>query len=99
MIAVIDTTDTSIDWSARGKERITQNIKNLLTTMRYEIAYDRTLGIDPSIIDKPLPQATALYTAEIYRVIADYEPRAKVREVKITTDGEGNMQAKVVIEL
>lgn len=99
MIATINTSDSAINWTARDKERVVQNIKNLLSTRRYEIAYDRTLGIDPSIIDKPITQAQPLYVAEIYRIITDYEPRARIRSVTVTADAEGNMQVEVVIEL
>ncbi len=98
---IIDTTDTTpLDWNAADNDRILQNIKNLMRTCRYSVGYDRTRGIDPSIVDRPLNEAAMLYTAEIYRVIELYEPRVTVEKVKFTeVDDEGNMQFQVVIEI
>jgi len=101
MIIEIDTSKpVQLNWDASGIERIAQNVRNLISTWRYEVAYNRTLGIDTSILDKPADVAAALYIAEIYRLISDYEPRATVKEVQITgINDEGNMQFRVVIEV
>jgi len=89
-----------LDFSAKGDERVLQNIRNLINTFRYEIAYNRTIGIDPNIFDKPADIAAALYTAEIYRIIADYEPRAEVKAVNfIGLDDDGNMSFEVVVDI
>ena len=50
----------ALDWNAKGDKRILQNIRNLLTTWRYEVAYDRTKGLDPSILYLPKEDARAL---------------------------------------
>lgn len=100
MIYTIDTSDPNLNWQASGDERIIQNVLNLIRTFRYEVGYDRTRGINPAVIDKPLQEASALYTSEIFRVVDLYEPRATVRSIKHTgTDEEGNMQFKVAIEI
>lgn len=99
-IITINTQGSALDWAARGVNRIAQNVLNLISTWRYEVAYNRTLGIDPSIIDKPAPVAAALYTAEVYKLVQEYEPRARVSSVRyngITPDG--NIDAEVVIEI
>ncbi|WP_422447790.1 hypothetical protein [Thermoanaerobacterium sp. DL9XJH110] len=98
---IIDTSKpVNLNWAAKDAERVAQNVRNLISTWRYEVAYDRTLGLDQSILDKPLDTAVALYVAEVYRLVADYEPRATVKEVKFTgVDDEGNMQFRVVIEV
>ena len=88
-----------LDWNANGINNIVQNVHNLINTFRYEVAYDRTKGIDPSILDKPATQAKALYISEIYRMINTYEPRAKVKQVDFVELNDGNMQFKVVIEV
>lgn len=98
------TIDTSqpfkLNWSAKGIDRIIQNVWNLINTYRYEIAYNRTMGINPEIFDKPAPIASAQYTAEVFQVVSTYEPRATVKEVKyLGLDYEGNMQFRVVIEI
>lgn len=101
MIYEIDTSKpTQLDWRAKGVDRILQNIRNLISTWRYEIAYNRTQGIDPSLLDKPPNIAAALYISEIYRVVSEYEPRATVQEVTyLGVDKEGHMQFKVVVEI
>ena len=96
----IDTSDPNLDWQASSDERIIQNVLNLIRTFRYEVGYDRTRGINPDVVDKPLQEAIALYTSEIFRVVDLYEPRATVNSVKfIDVDSEGNMQFKVAIEI
>ena len=90
----------ALDWNAKGDKRILQNIRNLLTTWRYEVAYDRTKGLDPSILYLPKEDARALYTAEVYRLIETYQPDAEVVRVDfVKIDEEGNIDFRVVIEL
>ncbi|MDF2591975.1 MAG: hypothetical protein K0S75_1441 [Clostridia bacterium] len=100
MQITIDTTQSNINWSAKGVDRIAQNITNLLNTIKYEVAYDRTLGMTGKYIDKPKDDAIAIATAEIYEIIRQREPRAKVVDVLyIGLDESENMQFKVVIEV
>ena len=92
--------ENSLDWNAKGELRVLQNIKNLITTWRYEVAYDRTKGMNPSILYLPKDDAIALYTAEIYRLIETYQPDVQVVSVDfLKVDEEGNMDFKVVVEL
>ena len=89
-----------LNWAVTGTERILQNVMNLLSTEKYEIAYDRTLGIDKSFIDKPLQEAVSMATAQIYDVISSREPRASVESVDfVGLDEEGNMNFKVVLNI
>jgi len=89
-----------LNFGAKGNERILQNVYNLINTFRYEVAYNRTLGIDPAIFDKPLDTAITLYTAEVFRIVSDYEPRAEVKSVNFTgIDTDGNMEFEVVVEI
>ena len=96
----IDTSNTELNWNATDEERIVQNVLNLIRTFRYEVGYDRTRGITPAVVDKPLEEAVMIYTAEIYRVVELYEPRATVKSVNFTgLDDDGNMQFRVVIDI
>jgi len=100
LLVTINTKDSNLDWTAKGIDRIAQNVFNLISTYKYEVAYDRTLGIDSSFIDKPLPIAIAEATAQIYDVIAEREPRATIESVDfIEIDKEGNFQFKVVVDI
>jgi len=98
---VIDTTKTtSLAWDAKGDTRVVQNVANLINTFQYEVAYNRLLGISPDIIDQNAEEALALFAAEVYRVVSTFEPRATVVSVEpISIDKEGNIAARVVIEV
>jgi len=101
MIQTIDTSrDVNIDWIAKGIDRKVQNFINLISTWRYDIAYNRIMGLNPSIVDKPPSIAAALYTADVYRLAAEYAPEITVKSVTvkgITIDGD--IDAEVVIEV
>lgn len=101
MIYELDTSQPlKLNWSAKGVNRVVQNVWNLINTWQYEVAYNRTMGLEPGILDLPMDKSINKYISEVYRVIADYEPRAQVKEVKFTgIDDEGNMQFKVVVEI
>lgn len=100
MEVIIDTSkNTKINWNARGKDRIIQNTINLLNTLRYEVAYDRTLGLSGTFIDRPLDIAAVDATAEIYEIITDLEPRATVKEVKCLGIFNEEIQFKVVMDI
>jgi phage baseplate assembly protein W len=97
----IDTSEEiNIDWSATGKERIVQNVRNLISTAMYEVSYSRKKGIDSSLFDKPSNIASSLYISEIYRVVDEYESRATVKSVTyLGVNYEGHMEFKVVIDI
>lgn len=97
----IDTSQpTELNWNASGDERIIQNIRNLISTWRYEVAYNRVKGLDPRILDMPAESAQALYIAEIYRLVGTYEPNATIKDVKLLAiNYDGQIDVKVVVEL
>lgn len=101
MFVEINTSENPpIDWGATGAAEIVQNVYTLVKTYRYEVAYDRTLGISPEFVDLPEPEAVPLITAELYRIIDEREPRATVEDVTyLGIDEQGNMQFKVVIDV
>lgn len=88
----------SINWNAKGTERILQNVRNLLNTFRYEVAYDRVMGRDPCNIDKNINEVKDTIVAETYELIEEYEPRVKVQDVEVTNEN-GDMVIKVVVDV
>jgi uncharacterized protein len=89
-----------IEWSPSLAQEVAQNVHTLISTMKYEVAYDRTLGISPDYIDMPLPEAVSFVTAQIYTVIEEREPRATIQDVQfLGVSDAGNLHFKVVIEL
>lgn len=101
MQVVLDTSQPHvINWGARGAEEIVQNCLTLIMTHKYEVAYDRTLGISPDYVDMPLQGAVAFVTAQIYKVISEREPRATVQDVQfLGVDEDGNLDFRVVIDI
>lgn len=100
MVVNIDTSTMSLAWGTKGNDRIVQNIVNLLQTGKYEVAYDRTLGLSGDFINKPSEEAIVLATAEITDLILQREPRATLLEVlHAGTDQDGNIQLKVVVDI
>ncbi len=103
MIYTITNKDV-LDWKAKKHNRILQNIVNLLNLSMYEVPYDRTRGIDWSVIDKPFLVAVPLLKNDIRETIAEYEPRAKIIDVDIISSTQeniynGNFTIKVVVEI
>ncbi len=91
--------DAVPDWKAKGRERILQNVRNLTALTRYEVAFNRTLGLSPDLIDLPFRELEARYTAELTELIEDNEPRAVVREIaSLTVSPEGEINCEVVID-
>lgn len=101
MIYEIDTSNQhQIKWGSKGADRILQNVINLINTFRYEIAYDRTMGINPDLVDMPADEAGVRFANEVVSLITDREPRAEVKTVDyLGTDINGAIALKVVIEI
>lgn len=101
MIYEIDTSKKIIlNWAAKGAERILQNVINLINTWQYEIAYNRTMGLQAGLLDKPSEDAAVEFISQVHNIVSSFEPRADVQEVNYTDiDENGNMQFKVVIDV
>lgn len=83
--------------ASRGATRIAQNVRNLINTYRYEVAYHRTMGLPAEIIDAPTPEAMAELGVEVRALIARYEPRARVEDVVCTPGEDGEIQVEVIL--
>lgn len=101
MLITLNTAEQlEIDWGASGIGEVAQNVLTLINTFKYEVAYDRTLGLSSSYLDLPELEAMALVTAQIYAVIDEREPRATVEEVTyLGTSTDGNLIFQVVIDV
>lgn len=80
-------------------EEIVQNVRTILTTIKYEIPLDREFGIDGSPVDLPMPQAQALLTNEIIRQIRRYEPRAVIKSITFTGELDGRLTPRVEVTI
>jgi hypothetical protein len=96
----INTSNGDLDWKAGGDERVIQNVINLINTYRYEVAYDRTLGISKDFIDMPGEEAKTQAISEIMDLIDEREQRATIVEISdINIDDDGNINIRMVIDV
>lgn len=89
-----------INWNAKGKSRIIQNVNNLLNTFTHEVAYNRKMGRNSENVDKPIDIFIATVIEETYDLIEEYEPRATVKDVEFIGNDETNTPIlRVVVEI
>lgn len=81
-------------------EEVIRNLKVIFSTPEGTVPFDRSFGIDFSIIDQPLEKAKNMLTVEFIKKTKRFEPRAKVVEVTYNHNGiDGAIIPKVVIEI
>lgn len=99
-ITIDSTNPITLDWCAKGKERIIQNIHNILNTYKYEVAYNREFGISPDVIDTDIETMKGIIMDDLYENISKYEPRATLKSVDVQdVTSDGTVVAVVKIEL
>ena len=76
MIVEVSSTDV-IDWRAKRGAKNTQNVQNLLNTVKIETAYSRNKGRSGDEIDMNFEEMKNLVIAETYEIVEEYEPRAR----------------------
>lgn len=87
------------NFSATEIEEIIQNIHVGMTTPKGTVPLDRDFGIDWSCLDLPIQQAKAKLTIDYIEQIPKFDSRAKVKSVSFTSDRDGQLKPKVVIEI
>lgn len=100
MIYTVSTADPSIEWGLTGKDRIVQNVLNILRTKKYEIPFMREMGIDTDYIDNTSTYLNNNITNDVIELIEEYEPRATILNVEIKgQDDNGNFIIEVEMEV
>ena len=79
---------------ATEAEEILQNVRTILSTVRYSVP------IDGSIVDLPVLEAQAKMSNEIITALKRYEPRVSVSDMSFSVDEKtGKLQVKVKVRL
>jgi Phage baseplate assembly protein W len=78
---------------------IYQNVRTIVSTMKYTVPLDRAFGLDPKLIDLPMPFAQAKLTAEIIRTVHKYEQRCRVTRVFYDGDIDGRLAPTIRIRI
>jgi hypothetical protein len=102
MIYTLDTAacNTPIVFApATVAREVLQNIAVLLGTVSGTVPLDRELGVSGANIARPFPASEALMIADVYSAVAEYEPRAEVRDVHAHYDESGGVQIKVEVSI
>lgn len=81
------------------QEEVIQNVKTLLTTMKYTVPLDRNFGIMANAVDEPMPVAMAKLSSDIIDAINQYEPRCRVTQIFFDGDDDGKLTPRVRIEI
>ena len=81
------------------QEEVVQNVKTLLTTMKYTVPLDRNFGIMANAVDEPMPVAMAKLSSDIIDAINQYEPRCRVTQIFFDGDIDGKLIPRVRIEI
>jgi phage baseplate assembly protein W len=74
-----------IDFGAISYKEIFQNVKTILATPLYSAALERTLGLDQTIVDKPITEA-APFTVAILDSVTTWESRHHVQSIDFEAD-------------
>lgn len=100
MELIIDNSSGRLNWRAKGNERIVQNILNILNTYKYEVAYNRGLGISADILDKDAETVKSIIMENLFDDIKRYEPRALLKAVDVqSVSDDGHITAVITIEV
>ena len=80
-------------------EEVLQNVITLCSTVKYSVPMDRDVGVEAVFVDEPVNRARAKYTQEVIMAVRKYEPRAEVKRVEFTGDGDGKVYPRVTVRL
>lgn len=81
------------------EEEILRNAKVVLSTVKGQVVLDRDFGMDPDILDLPIPEAETRFMVLAIQLLRVYEPRAAIQTVTFDGDSNGKLIPKVVIEI
>ncbi len=78
---------------------VIQNVRTIITTIKYSIPMDREFGIDGSVVDLPINVAKAKITNEIFRAIRQYETRAVIESITFKGGETGRLIPTVEVSV
>ena len=81
-------------------EEVLQNVRVLLSSVKYDVPLARGLGLDTEYLHKPQPAAETLLYQAIADALEDYEPRAELQSMDFELDaGSGVIIPIVEVEI
>ena len=80
-------------------EEVLQNVRMIISTVKYSVPMDREFGIEGAILDRPVNVAKAHLTNEIFRAVRRYEPRAEITDIDFDGAGSGRLTPRIKIRV
>lgn len=81
-------------------EEILQNVNTIVSTIMGTVPLSRKFGVQGEFIDDPTPVSKIKFIAEIKDKVEEYEPRARVTEVRYGPESlDGIVNPIVTIEV
>ena len=80
-------------------EEVLQNVRMIISTVKYSVPMDREFGIDGAVIDRPINIAKAHLSNEIFRAVRRYEPRAVIESIEFNGDESGKLTPTIKIQI
>ena len=80
-------------------EEVVQNVRMIISTVKYSVPMDREFGIEGAILDRPVNVAKAHLTNEIFRAVRRYEPRAEITDIDFDGDESGRLTPKIKVQI
>ena len=80
-------------------EEVLQNVRMIISTVKYSVPMDREFGIDGAVIDHPVNVAKAHLSNEIFRAVRRYEPRAVIESIDFDGDESGRLTPKIKVQI
>lgn len=80
------------------EQEISQNIRLLLTADKYSIPLAREMGMKRDYLHRPQQVAEMLMVQDIYDLVEQYEPRAKITNIE-TVGGNEDGSLKILLEV
>ena len=82
-----------INWQPSAVEEVMQCVRVLLSTSPGTVPLSRALGTPQDLVDQPESMVGAQLQAAVIRAVRTYEPRVKVKRVRLSLDSDGRLLA------
>lgn len=80
-------------------EEVLQNVRMIISTVKYSVPMDREFGIDGAAVDRPINIAKAHLTNEIFRAVRRYESRAVIESIDFDGDESGQLSPTIKVRV
>lgn len=95
---IVRSDDVRVDWTAKDKARVIQNVHNLIRMWEGEVPFARDVGLHRNALHGPVNERIPLLEANVAKVISEYEPMAVVNRVTVFQKEDGYYGVEVDVD-